>query len=138
MAILIDTSVIADLERARQPLDPIRAAFAPGAALCQQCRRSRTPAGVELADSASQRTRRATFVEAVLLQIAVLPFGVQEARVHARTAADLRRVGIAVGAHDLQIAATALAHDLPMVTANPTEFGQIPGLRVISTRTGGS
>jgi hypothetical protein len=33
MAILIDTSVIADLERARQPLNPLRAAFGPDARL---------------------------------------------------------------------------------------------------------
>ena len=139
MAILIDTSVIADLERARQPLSPLRAAFGPDARLyVSSVVVAELLLGVELAESAPQRTRRSTFVEAVLLQIGVLPFGVLEARVHAETAAVLRSLGVAVGAHDLLIAATALAHDLPVATANAAEFGRIPGLRVISTRTGGA
>jgi predicted nucleic acid-binding protein len=33
-----------------------------------------------------------------------------------------------IGAHDLWIAATALAHSLNVLSMNPRDFGRIPGL----------
>jgi tRNA(fMet)-specific endonuclease VapC len=36
------------------------------------------------------------------------------------------------GAHDLWLAATCVAHDLTMITANLREFERVPGLRVES------
>jgi tRNA(fMet)-specific endonuclease VapC len=42
---------------------------------------------------------------------------------------DLERQGAPIGANDLLIAATALAHDLTLVTANTREFGRIATLR---------
>jgi tRNA(fMet)-specific endonuclease VapC len=38
--------------------------------------------------------------------------------------------GASIGAHDLQIAATALAHGFRLVTANLNEFERVPGLLV--------
>jgi predicted nucleic acid-binding protein len=38
-----------------------------------------------------------------------------------------------IGAHDLWIAATALAYGLGLATDNGTEFKRVPGLRVLST-----
>jgi predicted nucleic acid-binding protein len=37
---------------------------------------------------------------------------------------------VVIGAHDLQIAATALADGHEVVTVNEREFGRIPGLVV--------
>ncbi|MBS3932719.1 MAG: type II toxin-antitoxin system VapC family toxin [Truepera sp.] len=42
----------------------------------------------------------------------------------------LRRQGVPIGANDLLIAATALAHDLTLVTHNTREFGRVPHLRL--------
>ena len=39
--------------------------------------------------------------------------------------------GLLIGANDLWIAATAIAHDVPLVTRNVREFGRVPGLRVV-------
>ncbi len=39
--------------------------------------------------------------------------------------------GNLIGANDLWIGATGLAHDLPVVTRNDKDFGRIPGLVVI-------
>ena len=37
-----------------------------------------------------------------------------------------------IGANDMWIAATALAHDMSVVTNNKTEFERVPGLGVIT------
>ncbi len=44
----------------------------------------------------------------------------------------LQAKGTLIGANDLWIAATALAHHLPVVTRNAREFGRVPGLDVRS------
>ncbi len=51
---------------------------------------------------------------------------------HSRIWSDLADRGAVIGAHDLVIAATALAHELPVVTRNPTHFERVEGLKVES------
>ena len=43
----------------------------------------------------------------------------------------LKDNGMLIGANDLWIAATALAHALPLVTRNEEHFRRVPGLQVI-------
>jgi predicted nucleic acid-binding protein len=90
--------------------------------------------GVHRAESALRRARREEAVERVLAEATVLPFDLAAARVHARLAVDAAAAGIAIGAHDLIIAATAIAHDAPLLTLNIQEFRRIPGLRVETAR----
>jgi tRNA(fMet)-specific endonuclease VapC len=52
------------------------------------------------------------------------------ARLHPRQWAVLGRLDRRIGPHDLQIAATALHLKYGLVTLNPAEFRQVPGLRV--------
>jgi tRNA(fMet)-specific endonuclease VapC len=40
--------------------------------------------------------------------------------------------GLLIGSNDLWIAATALAHGMPVVTRNEQHFRRVPGLRVMS------
>ena len=47
----------------------------------------------------------------------------------------LQKNGQLIGANDLWIAATALAHDLPLVTANTAHFQRVPGLRFLEYRS---
>jgi tRNA(fMet)-specific endonuclease VapC len=54
------------------------------------------------------------------------------ARVHADVWATLERTGDVPGAHDLWIAATALAHGLGVATRNARDFTRVPGLRVVA------
>jgi tRNA(fMet)-specific endonuclease VapC len=42
----------------------------------------------------------------------------------------LERSGTPIGPNDLMIAATAVAHDLVLVTHNTAEFGRVAGLRI--------
>lgn len=77
-----------------------------------------------------QRATTEAFVERLLRHLPVLPFDLVSARVHARLWADLLARGQMVGAHDLLIAATALARDQAVVTRDERSFPRIPGLRV--------
>ena len=49
---------------------------------------------------------------------------------YGRIRSDLERIGTPIGPNDLLIAATAMAHDLTLVTHNTDEFGRIPGLEI--------
>jgi tRNA(fMet)-specific endonuclease VapC len=69
-------------------------------------------------------------VERVLPAVTVLPFDVDTARSFGELAASLRRAGERLADPDLQIAATAVTHDLELVTGNLRHFARIPGLRV--------
>jgi len=84
--------------------------------------------GVERARDAAVRQRRSAFVEGVLANVPVIPFGLAEARAHARIWAELAGAGALIGAHDLQIAATALVAGSEVATLNLNEFGRVPGL----------
>ena len=86
--------------------------------------------GVHRADSAQRRARRQTFVEAILDEFPVHPVDIEVSRIHARVWADLRSRGEIVGAHDLLIAATALALDFRVATRNAREFGRVDELKV--------
>jgi tRNA(fMet)-specific endonuclease VapC len=74
------------------------------------------------------RARRVRFVEGVLQDYAVLPFGLEEAREHARLWAELEMQGWIIGERDLQIAATAKANGHAVATLNRREYERVAGL----------
>jgi len=78
------------------------------------------------------RAQRQAFVEHLLAALQAIPITQQVARIHADIWSALAERGEAVGAHDLWIAATAIAHGLAIATRNGDHFRRIPGLRVIS------
>jgi tRNA(fMet)-specific endonuclease VapC len=78
------------------------------------------------------RARRSAFVEHLLAGFRAIPITEPVARVHAEIWAQLTERGQVIGAHDLWIAATAVAHGLGVATRNAGEFGRVPGLRVIA------
>lgn len=61
---------------------------------------------------------------------ACLPFDDACAEHYGMIRADLAARGQVIGPNDLLIAATARAHDLPLVTHNLREFSRIVGLRL--------
>jgi tRNA(fMet)-specific endonuclease VapC len=85
--------------------------------------------GVELADEA-RRPRRQALVEAVLAAIPIEDYDLEVARSHALLLAHARRSGRVPGAHDLLIAATALARERIVVTADRSGFSELPGVAV--------
>jgi len=66
----------------------------------------------------------------VLPAVTVLAYDVPAARVYGRIRAHLELGGRPLADADLQIAATALHHDLELVTGNVKHFKRVPGLRI--------
>jgi len=62
--------------------------------------------------------------------VTVLPVDEAVARHFAQIRGDLRRVGMLIPDADLLIAATALHHDLTLVTRNRRHFARVPGIRL--------
>jgi tRNA(fMet)-specific endonuclease VapC len=123
---LIDTSVWVRWQRARTapaipPTEPIAMSAVTASELLH---------GVHRAATAEQRARREAYVGLVLRTVPVVPFDMAVARVHARLWAELAVAGQSIGAHDLLIAATAIARGWGLVTHNRREFDRIPGLEV--------
>jgi tRNA(fMet)-specific endonuclease VapC len=130
MAVLIDTDLLVDLERGvgspgleRLLGDEDRAISVVTV--------SELLHGVHRAEGA-RRARRGAFVEHLLAGLQAIPITEPVARIHADVWAQLARHGHAVGAHDLWIAATAIAHGLALATGNAADFKRVPGLHVIS------
>ena len=77
-----------------------------------------------------KQARAERFVERLLDRLPIIPFDPDVARVHARLGADLAVKGAQVGAHDLMIAATAVAIDFDVATRDLRSFPKIAGLTV--------
>ena len=88
--------------------------------------------GVELADGA-RRDARQEFVEGILAVVPVEEYGLDVARAHARLLAQVRRSGQPRGAHDLIVAATAVATDRSVMTLDVNaQFAELSGVRTLA------
>ena len=130
MAVLIDTSILIAYERGQIDV-AARVADREGeeAFLSVICA-SELLHGAHRAADPAIRTRRLAFVEAVLARFPVLDIDLEVARAHAGLWSSLAQRGEMIGVHDSWIAATCIARDLILITANLREFGRVPGLRV--------
>jgi tRNA(fMet)-specific endonuclease VapC len=86
--------------------------------------------GVELA-GARRRARRAAFVDALLETVVVEDYTLDTAAAHAALLAFVKRSGTPRGAHDLMIAATAVATERSIVTTDVRGFERLPGVAVV-------
>jgi predicted nucleic acid-binding protein len=66
----------------------------------------------------------------VLPAVTVLSYDAPAARVYGQIRAQLESAGQPLADADLQIAATALVHDLELVTGNVKHFKRVPQLRI--------
>ncbi len=125
MGIIFDTSYLIGLER--QALVPSGREEAAIAAITV----SELLHGVLRADDAHRAARRAR-VEAILGSVDVVAFDDRVARVHAELWAEMERAGRPLGAHDLQIAATALSLGWRLASLDRRAFDRVPGLSLWS------
>jgi tRNA(fMet)-specific endonuclease VapC len=89
--------------------------------------------GPLLAREESERAARQAHLQQAEADFQPLPFDAEAARAFGRVAASLRAAGRKTSArtYDAMIAATAVAHGLPVYTCNPDDFSGIDGLDVI-------
>lgn len=90
--------------------------------------------GPLVASSESEQAARQAHLQQAEADFDPLPFDAGAARSFGRVAADLRRSGHkpAARAYDAMIAATAIAHGLPLHTCNPADFKGIEDLRLVA------
>lgn len=131
MAALIDSSVFIAGERARIDLSELVASLGGEPLALSAVTASELLYGLHRTRTIAQRERRNAYVEAILEQMPVLAFDLTVARVHSAISAELDRAGRQVGAHDLMIAATAMAHDYRVATRDLRSFPKIPGLETV-------
>jgi len=88
--------------------------------------------GTLVATNARQRAARQAHLQQAEADFDPVPFDAACARAFGRVAASLRRSGrkTQARAYDALIAATALAHNIPVYTRNPDDFSGIDGLIV--------
>jgi tRNA(fMet)-specific endonuclease VapC len=132
MAVLIDTDLLIDRDRGVGSR-AVEALLGDEDRAISVITVSELLHGVHRAAGA-RRARRSAFVEHLLAGLRAIPITEAVARVHADLWAQLAAQGDLVGAHDLWIGATAVAHGLAVATGNVADFQRVPGLRVISTR----
>jgi predicted nucleic acid-binding protein len=130
MALLIDSSILIEAERGGLDIERYVAASRNERFFISVISASELLHGVHQAGSPEIAARRAAYVEAVVSRFPVLTIDLPTARTHARIWAQLRSTGSVIGAHDLWLAATCLAHGLAILTANVREFRRVPDLHV--------
>ena len=90
--------------------------------------------GPLVATSDHERAARQAHLQQAESDFDALPFDASAARAFGRVAASLRQSGrkTVARSYDAMIAATALAHALPVYTCNPNDFNGIDGLEVVA------
>ena len=131
MGALIDSSILIAAERGALDLPSIIAEYEEVDFALSAITASEFLHGVHRAESSKRRVRREAFVETLLARLPIIPFDLIAARAHARLWAHLSAKGATIGAHDLLIAATAIARGLDVVTRDERSFRRIEGLSVI-------
>lgn len=130
MGVLIDATVLIAHERGRLDLAGRTAGREDEPFLLSVVTVSELLHGVHRARDRVRRAKRSGFVEAIIDRMPLLPIDLPSARVHAEIRAGLASSGRLIGAHDLWLAAQAVAHGLTLATANVREFARVPGLDV--------
>lgn len=130
---ILDTSAVIDLGQ----LDP---AALPHEPFITAITLAELSVGPLLASSEEQRAARLAHLQQAEADFEPLPFDAPAARAFGRVASELRASGAsgrkpAARAYDALIAATALAHGLPLYTANPDDFAGISDLDVRVVRS---
>jgi tRNA(fMet)-specific endonuclease VapC len=129
VALILDTSFIVDAEREAQRRSKGRAHDFLSAHPEEKFYITFTVAG-ELACGTSASARESW--ERLLQPYALLAWDREVSFLYGRIYRDLAAAGTLIGTNDLWIAATALRHNMAVVTDNTKEFARVTGLQVVS------
>ena len=130
---LLDTSVLVDFDR----VDP---AALPESSAIAAVTLAELAAGPHATNDPAERARRQDRLQWASATWEPLPFDADAARAYARVYAEMRASGRTARARlaDLLIAATALAHELPVYTRNSADFAPLERLMPIVPVAAGS
>ncbi len=133
MGIVIDTNVFIDAENSRFDLSSLDTFTHYGDSYIAAITISELLAGVLLAKSTKIRIQRSAFVEGIIANIPVLEFNEEVARCYGELYVHYLKLGSKANTnvHDLQIAATCIAHGYAVLTSNTADFKKIPGLKTV-------
>jgi predicted nucleic acid-binding protein len=125
---VLDTSAVIRLGRFTD------AAVLPNEPLITAVTLAELSVGPLVAHDERERAARQAQLQQAEADFDPLPFDAAAARAFGQVAASLRRAGrkSAARAYDAMIAATALAHELPVYTCNADDFNEIEGLEVVA------
>jgi predicted nucleic acid-binding protein len=134
MGIILDTNVFIDVENKRLQPERLDKLIVKDSAFICAITVSELLTGVHIASTPGQKIQRSAFVEGVISNLSVLPFGEDIARTYAELHTYFIKMRGKSGAtvHDLQIAATAITHGYTLLTSNIKDFKKIPVLDVKS------
>lgn len=131
MKYLLDTCTVSDYLRGVDPVvkrlqksKPSEVAISAVTAMELRCGAARR-----------QSPKLTASVEAFLADITILNFDVDAAENAGVLRADMETKGLTIALADCQIAGSALAHRLTLVT-NDRDLKRVPGLKVVDWRTG--
>jgi predicted nucleic acid-binding protein len=127
---LIDTSVIVAAERGDLVFDEILSERGTDQVAIAAITASELLQGVDRFKG-ERRERIEQLVGRLLATVPIVPFDLAIARVHAGLAADLAAKGLAVGAHDLIVGATAISLGYDLMTRSGRSYARIPGISLV-------
>lgn len=133
MRYLLDTCAVSDFAQGQPQLLARVKAAAPEDLAASALTEMEVACGLLLNPRLARRLK--PVMDAFFKAIHVLPYDRKAAEATAMARADLKRRGRPIGAYDVLIAGTALAHELILVTSNVREFNRVEGLRVEDWRS---
>lgn len=136
MGLLVDSGLLIAAERGRVQLHQVISNRWDEPLAISVITASELLHGIHRASTPEQADKRRQFVEFVLSLFPVIAIELEVARCHARIWAELQVRGQLIGAHDLLIAATAIATQYDLLTLNVNEFSRVQGLTVINPLEG--
>jgi tRNA(fMet)-specific endonuclease VapC len=123
VARLIDASILIQYERRRLDLRSQLAARQVTEVRISVITASELLHGVARATAPLVRDRRSEYVERLFAEFPIVLVDLETARLHAQLWADLQRIGMTIGPHDLWLAASCLRHGLIMVLLTSMNSG---------------
>jgi len=130
MGVIFDTSVLITLERGLNATQNLVAGRENEPFGISVITVSELLHGVHRADSEKRRLTRGAFVEKIIQTFPIYPFDLNAARIYAKLWSNLAKRGMAIGAHDLMIASTAIALGFSVLTADVRDYGKIKEVSV--------
>jgi tRNA(fMet)-specific endonuclease VapC len=127
---VLDTSTVIAMQQITDP------SALPAEPLITTVTLAELSVGPLVARDERERAARQAHLQQAEADFDPLPFDQAAARAFGQVAASLRRSGrkSSARAYDALIAATALAHGLPVYTCNAADFDGIDGLHVVSVK----